>query len=204
VAGTLALDLLAALHALGSTPLAREGGRLLLSEEAPEEAAHALRPFKPALLNALEDGEEVEASRLLSSPYRLAALLAHALGVEGLAVATLYARGEDEPHRYLAPTGNLTPHLAWAERNLPPPRRVHLAPASGEWTLDLQEGWGVALEAPLPCPQVLVGAEAAIGDFLAALHEGTGYRGEVRLWRPGEGVLALPLEEALVEALAPF
>ena len=198
------LGLLAALHALGPTPLAREEGRLLLPGEAPEEGAQALRPFKAALLNALEDGEEVAASKLLASPYRLAALLAHALGVEAPVVLTIYARGEDEPRRYLTPKENLTPHLAWASRSLPPPRRLHLAPTTGGWTLDVREGWGAALEAPLPRPHVLAGAEGDIGSFLAALHEGTGYRGEVRLWRPGEGVLALPLEEALVEALAPF
>mgnify|MGYP000337583059 CR=1 FL=1 len=141
------LALLAALHALGPTPLAREEGRLLLPPALPGERLEGLRPFKRALLNALEDEEEVEASKLLSSPYRLAALLAHALGVEAPVVLTIYARGEAEPRRYLAPTGNLTPHLAWASRSLPPPRRLHLAPTTGGWALEVWEGWEVAVEA---------------------------------------------------------
>ena len=167
------LALLAALHALGRAPLAREGGKLLLSEEAPEEAAHALRPFKPALLNALEDGEEVAASRLLSSPYRLAALLAHALGVEGPIVLTLYWDGD--PRRYLAPPGNLAPHLAWASRSLPPPRRLHLAPTTGEWTLEVWEGWEVAVEA-LDSRHLL----------LLPAFEGHAWGEAARRWRRGE------------------
>gem|GEM_PF-556182 len=196
----MAMTPLALLHALHEHPALtfhRQGEGVKVIPAVPPEARPVLAHFRAALLRALEDGERLEARALLSSPYRLAALLAHALGVEGPVVATLYAKGEDEPRRYLAPPGNLTPHLAWAERNLPPPRRVHLAPTARGWALDVREGWEVAVEVPLPRPHVLAGAEAAMGGFLAALHEGTGYRGEVRLWRPGEGVLALPLKEAL-------
>ncbi len=60
-------------------------------------------------------------------------------------VLTLYE--EEKPRRYLAPQGNLTPHLAWAHRNLPPPHRLHLSPTTGEWGVDWREGWSVALEA---------------------------------------------------------
>jgi hypothetical protein len=143
----MALDLLHALHANPGLSLHRAGGRLGLAPTPPEEARITLAHFKPALLQALEDGEGVEARALLSSPFRLAALLAHALGVEAPLVLTTYAREGEDPRRYLAPLGNLTPYSAWASKNSPPPWRLHLSPTTGAWALDVWEGWEVALEA---------------------------------------------------------
>jgi hypothetical protein len=142
----MALDLLHALHENPSLNFHRAGGRLGLAPTPPEGARLTLARYKGALLQALEDGEGVEAQALFS-PFRLAALLAHALGVEAPLVLTLYAREGDEPRRYLVPLGNLTPYSAWANKSSPPPWRVHLSPTTGAWALDVWEGWEVALEA---------------------------------------------------------
>jgi hypothetical protein len=143
----MALDLLHALHTNPGLSLHRAGGRLGLAPTPPEEARLTLARFKPALLQALEDGERVEVRALLSSPFRLAALLAHALGVETPLVLTTYAREGDEPRRYLVPSGNLAPYSAWANKSLPPPWKLHLSPTTGAWALDLRGGWEVAVEA---------------------------------------------------------
>ncbi len=76
---------LALLHTLHENPalaFRRVGEALKVIPAVPPEARPVLAHFKAALLQALEDGEGVEARALLSSPFRLAALLAHALGVE--------------------------------------------------------------------------------------------------------------------------
>ncbi len=141
---------LALLHALHENPplaFRRVGEGLKAIPAVPPEARPVLARFKAALLQALEDGERVEARALLSSPFRLAALLAHALGVEAPLVLTTYAREGEDPRRYLVPLGNLTPYSAWASKNLPPPWRLHLSPTTGAWALDVWEGWEVAVEA---------------------------------------------------------
>ena len=175
------LALLHALHEHPALTFHRQGEGVRVVPGIPEGARPVLAHFKAALLRALEDGERLEAAALLASPFRLAALLAHALGVEAPVVLTIYARGEDEPRRYLAPPGNLAPHLAWASRSLPSPRRLHLAPTTGGWALEVWEGWEVAVEALdsrhlllLPALEARVWGEAA------------------RKWRRGE---APPLEE---------
>ncbi len=124
---------LALLHTLHENPgLAfRRVGEALRVIPAVPPGARVLAHFKAALLQALEDGERVEARALLSSPFRLAALLAHALGVEAPLVLTLYAREGETPRRYLVPLGNLTPYSAWAGKNSPPPWRLHLSPTTG-------------------------------------------------------------------------
>jgi hypothetical protein len=80
------LDILAALRALEALPLAREGGRLLLPEETPEEVFQAIRPHKARLLRALEDGEEVPARALLEDPRRRALLLLPEEGGKGVSL----------------------------------------------------------------------------------------------------------------------
>ncbi len=142
----MALDLLHALHENPGLSFHRAGGRLGLTPTPPEEARLTLANFKAALLQALEDGEGVEAQALLS-PFRLAALLAHALGVEAPLVLTTYAREGEDPRRYLVPLGNLAGHALWADRNLPPPHRLHLSPTTGAWALDVRGGWEVGVEA---------------------------------------------------------
>jgi hypothetical protein len=142
----MALDLLHALHENPGLSLHRAGGRLGLAPTPPEEARLTLARYKAALLQALEDGEGVEARALLSSPFRLAALLGHALGVEAPLALTLYAREGEDPRRYLVPLGNLTPHSAWASKSLPQPWRLHLSPTTGDWALGLRGGWEVAVE----------------------------------------------------------
>ncbi len=179
-----ALDLLRALHAHPSLTLHRVGEGLRVLPRVPEEARPVLSRHKTALLQGLEEGERVEARALLSSPFRLGAFLAHALGVEGPLMLTLYEEGE--PRRYLAPGGNLAPHLAWADRNLPHPRRLHLSPTTGEWAVDWRDGWEMAVEALaggtrylllLPALEARAWLEGA-GKGLAP--------GELSVWRPGE------------------
>lgn len=180
----MALDLLHALHENSGLYLYRVRDRLGLAPNPPEEVQLTLSRHKPVLLRALEEGERVEAAVLLRNPHRLLALLAHALGVESALWLTLY--GEGDPRRYLVPPGNTTPYLAWAARNLPHPRRLHLGPTTGEWAVDWWEGWEVGLEARaggtryllfLPALEAQAWLEAA-GKGLV-LHE-------VSVWRPGE------------------
>ncbi|MGC8875693.1 hypothetical protein [Thermus sp.] len=190
-------DLLHTLHRHPTLAFRREGEALRVIPAAPPEARPVLAHFKPALLHALGGGERVEASRLLSSPFRLLALLAHALGVERGAVLTLW--GEEEPRRYLPPGENLAPHLAWADRNLPPPRRLHLAATSGGWSVDLVAGWEVAVEALAGRTRYLLllpGLEAR--GWLEAAGKGLVPPEELSVWRRGEAPsTARGWEEAL-------
>ncbi len=97
---------------------------------------------------------------------------------------TLY--GDGEPRRYLAPEENLTPHLAWADRNLPHPRRLHLSPTTGEWAVDWREGWEVAVEALAGSTRYLLLLPAPEArDWLEAAREGLVLH-EVVVWKPGE------------------
>jgi hypothetical protein len=183
----MALDLLHALHENPGLSLHRAGGRLGLAPTPPEEARLTLAHFKPALLQALEDGERVEARALLSSPFRLAALLAHALGVEGPLVLTLYAKAGDEPRRYLVPLGNLAGHALWADRNLPPPRRLHLSPTTGDWALDVREGWEVALEARMGgTALLLLYPEEGLRAYLQAAGKALVPPEGLSVWKRGE------------------
>jgi len=191
--------LLHTLHENPSLAFHRAGEGLRVIPAVPPEARPTLAHFKAALLQALEDGEGVPARALLSSPFRLAALLAHALGVEAPLVLTAYAREGEDPRRYLVPLGNLTPYSAWASKSLPPPWRVHLSPTTGAWALDVWEGWEVAVEALaggvhylliLPALEARAWLEAA-GKALVP-PEG------LRVWRRGEMPLtAKGWEEAL-------
>ncbi len=183
----MTLALLHTLHENPSLAFHRVGEGLKVIPAVPSEARPTLAHFKAALLQALEEGERVEARALLSSPFRLAALLAHALGVEAPLVLTLYAKEGDEPRRYLVPLGNLAGHALWANRNLPPPHRLHLSPTTGPWVLDVRGGWEVAVEALagrtrylllLPGPEARAWLEAA-GKALVS-PEG------LQVWRRGE------------------
>jgi hypothetical protein len=142
----MTLTLLHTLHENPSLAFRRVGEGLRVVPAVPPEARPVLARFKAALLQALEDGEGVEARALLS-PFRLLPLLAHALGVEAPLVLTTYAREDEDPRRYLVPPENLTAYSAWASKNSPPPRRLHLSPTTGGWALDVREGWAVAVEA---------------------------------------------------------
>ncbi|RTI33713.1 hypothetical protein CSW17_02295, partial [Thermus scotoductus] len=150
------------------------------------EARPALAHFKTALLQALEDGERVEARALLS-PWRVLPLLGHALGVEAPLVLTIYAREGDEPRRYLVPPGDLTPYSAWASKNSPPPWRLHLFPTTGGWALDVRGGWEVAVEALAGRTRYLLllpGPEARA--WLEAAGKGLVRPEELSVWRRGE------------------
>jgi len=201
-------DLLHALHEHPTLAFHRLEGGVKVLPRVPEEARPVLVHFKPAILRALEEGERVESSRLLSSPWRLAALLAHALGEEGPVWLTLYGKGE-EPRRYLAPRENLTAHLAWASRHLPAPRRLHLAPTTGGWVLDWREGWEVALEARVAGMRYLLLLSAPEAQtWLEAAGKGLAFPEEVRVWKPGKPPAtatgwkeAQSVLEALVEAI---
>jgi len=193
--------MIALLHTLHEKPglaFHRVGEALRVVPAVPPEARPTLARFKPALLQALEDGEGVEA-RVLLSPFRLAALLGHALGVEAPLVLTTYAREGEDPRRYLVPLGNLTPYSAWASKSLPPPRRLHLSPTTGAWALDVWEGWEVALEALAGRTRYLLLLPALeTRAWLEAAGKGLVRPKEVSVWRPGETPLtAKGWEEAL-------
>jgi hypothetical protein len=179
--------LLHTLHENPSLAFHRVGEGLRVVPAVPPEARPTLARFKGALLRALEDGERVEAQALLSSPFRLAALLAHALGVEGPLVLTLYAKAGDEPRRYLVPLGNLAGHALWADRNLPPPRRLHLSPTTGDWALDVRGGWEVAVEALAGGVHYLLLLPALEARaWLEAAGKGLVPPEGLRVWRRGE------------------
>jgi hypothetical protein len=179
--------LLYTLHENPSLAFHRVGEALKAIPAVPPEARPVLARFKPALLQALEDGEGVEAQALLSFPFRLAALLAHALGVEGPLVLTLYAKAGDEPRRYLVPLGNLAGHALWADRNLPPPRRLHLSPTTGAWALDLWGGWEVALEARMGgTALLLLYPEGGLRVYLQAAGKALVPPEGLSVWRRGE------------------
>ncbi len=178
--------LLHALHENPSLAFHRVGEGLRVVPAVPPEARPVLARFKAALLQALEDGEGVEARALLSSPFRLAALLAHALGVEAPLVLTLYAREGEDPRRYLVPLGNLTPYSAWAGKSLPPPWRLHLSPTTGAWALDLWEGWEVALEARMGGTALfLLYPEGGVRAYLQAAGKALVPPEGVSVWRRG-------------------
>jgi hypothetical protein len=182
----MTLALLHTLHENPSLAFHRVGEALKVVPAVPPEARPTLAHFKAALLQALEDGERVEARALLS-PWRALPLLGHALGGEAPLVLTLYAREGEDPRRYLVPPGNLTGYALWADRNLPPPRRLHLSPTTGDWALDVREGWEVAVEALargtrylllLPAPEARAWLEAA--------GKGLVHPKELSVWRRGE------------------
>jgi hypothetical protein len=207
----MTLTLLHTLHENPSLAFRRVGEGLRVVPAVPPEARPVLARFKAALLQALEDGERVEARALLS-PFRLAALLGHALGVEAPLVLTLYAREGEDPRRYLVPLGNLAGHALWADRNLPPPRRLHLSPTTGDWALDVRGGWEVAVEAMAGGVHYLLLLPALEARaWLEAAGKGLVPPEELRVWRRGEKPFtARGWEEALAligevngEALAP-
>ena len=179
--------LLHTLHENPSLAFHRVGEGLRVVPAVPPEARPTLAHFKPALLQALEDGERVEARALLSSPFRLAALLGHALGVEAPLVLTTYAREGDEPRRYLVPLGNLAPYSAWASKNSPPPWRLHLSPTTGGWALDVWEGWEVALEARMGgTALLLLYPEGGLRAYLQAAGKALVPPEGLSVWRRGE------------------
>jgi hypothetical protein len=182
----MTLALLHTLHENSSLAFRRVGEALKVIPAVPPEARPVLARFKPALLQALEDGERVEARALLS-PWRVLPLLGHALGVEAPLVLTIYAREGDEPRRYLVPPENLTAYSAWASKNSPPPWRLHLSPTTGGWALDLREGWAVAVEALAGRTRYLLllpGPEARA--WLEAAGKGLVRPEELSVWRRGE------------------
>jgi len=179
--------LLHTLHENPSLTFHRVGEALRVIPAVPPEARPTLAHFKGALLQALEDGEGVEARALLSSPFRLLPLLGHALGVEGPLVLTIYAREGDEPRRYLVPLGNLAPYSAWASKNSPPPWRLHLSPTTGAWALDVWEGWEVAVEARMGgTALLLLYPERGLRDYLKAAGKGLVRPEELSVWRRGK------------------
>jgi hypothetical protein len=200
----MTLALLHTLHENPSLAFRRVGEALKVIPAVPPEARPVLAHFKAALLQALEDGERVEAQALLS-PWRALPLLGHALGVEAPLVLTIYAREGEEPRRYLVPMGNLTPHSAWANKSLPPPRRLHLCPTTGGWALDVRGGWEVAVEALagrtrylliLPALEARAWLEAPGKGLFRPEGVSVWRRGETPLTAKGWGEALARLEEA--------
>ncbi|MGC8905654.1 hypothetical protein [Thermus sp.] len=181
---------LALLHALHENPgltLHRVGEGVKVLPAVPEEARPVLAHFKPALLQALEDGERVEASRLLSSPFRLLALLAHALGVEAPLVLTLYGKEGEPPRRYPVPPENIALHLRRAELDLTPPRRLHLAAVDGRWTVDLVAGWEGVLEVGVgDTALLLLSPEEGLRGYLQAAARALLPPEKLNIWRRGK------------------
>jgi hypothetical protein len=179
--------LLHTLHENPSLAFHRVGEGLRVVPAVPPEARPTLAHFKAALLRALEDGEGVKAQALLSSPFRLAALLAHALGVEAPLVLTTYAREGEDPRRYLVPLGHLTPYSAWASKNSPLPWRLHLSPTTGAWALDLRGGWEVAIEARMGgTALLLLYPEEGLRAYLQAAGKALVPPEGLQVWRRGE------------------
>jgi hypothetical protein len=182
----MTLALLHTLHENPSLAFRRVGEALKVIPAVPPEARPVLAHFKAALLQALEDGERVEARALLS-PWRALPLLGHALGVEASLVLTIYAKEGDEPRRYLVPPEKLTAYSAWASKNSPPPWELHLSPTTGGWALDVREGWEVAVEALAGRTRYLLllpGLEARA--WLEAAGKGLFRPEELSVWRRGE------------------
>jgi len=199
----MTLALLHTLHENPSLAFRRVGEGLKVIPAVPPEARPTLAHFKGALLQALEDGERVEARALLS-PWRALPLLGHALGVEAPLVLTIYAKESDEPRRYLVPPEKLTAYSAWASKNSPPPRRLHLSPTTGGWALDLRGGWEVAVEALagrtrylllLPGPEARAWLEAAGKGLVRPKGLGVWRRGETPFTARGWEEALARLEE---------
>jgi hypothetical protein len=182
----MTLALLHTLHENPSLAFRRVGEALKVIPAVPPEARPVMAHFKAALLQALEDGERVEAQALLS-PWRVLPLLGHALGVEASLVLTLYAREGEDPRRYLVPPGDLTPYSAWASKNSPPPWRLHLSPTTGGWAVDVRRGWEVALEARMGgTALLLLYPEEGLREYLQAAGKGLVRPEELSVWRRGE------------------
>jgi len=125
------------LEALWDKELKREGEAVLITPPPGPEELELLRPLKPGLLAALEDGESL-AGEELWEPYRLAAFLVGLFPPpEGPVELAVYRPGRPG-ERVVAPPGNLVPHLRWRARNLPAPERLWLGATSGKWTVDLE------------------------------------------------------------------
>jgi len=100
------------------------------------EASEEVIPLNGAPL--LEEGGTIQGDDLLGSLHLLAALLAAQGGLPPMAWLTCYYLDRPEPERVLVPGPNLLPSLLWRARNLPEPRRVHLAATDGGLILDLE------------------------------------------------------------------
>jgi hypothetical protein len=88
------------------------------------------------------------------------------------------------------PLGNLTPHSAWANKSLPPPRRLHLSPTTGDWALDVRGGWEVAVEALAGRTRYLLILPALEARaWLEAPGKGLFRPEGVSVWRRGETLL---------------
>jgi hypothetical protein len=91
----MTLALLHTLHENPSLAFRRVGEGLKVIPAVPPEARPVLAHFKAALLQALEDGERVEARALLSSPFRL---LPHAAEGEGGVLVQGVEEGKGHSH----------------------------------------------------------------------------------------------------------
>ena len=115
----------------------REGSRVVFSPAPPPEHRPILGAWKAALPHALEEGERLPARELLRLE-RLACIVAPLGELPPMTWATFYYQDRTEPERVLVPGPNLLPSLLWRARNLPEPRRVHLAATDGGLILDLE------------------------------------------------------------------
>jgi len=115
----------------------REGSRVVFSPAPPPEHRPILGAWKAALPHALEEGERLPARELLRLE-RLACIVAPLGELPPMTWATFYYQDRTEPERVLVPGPNLLPSLLWRARNLPEPRRVHLAATDASFLLDLE------------------------------------------------------------------
>ena len=148
------LDLLSGLYRHPHLTFFRARERIKVLPGVPESLRPLLNRYKGALVWALEEGEKVQASRFLEEPYRLVCLAAHTFPLE-VPVTLTFFYGRDV-RRYLAPVGNLSGYLLWAERNLPPPHRMHFSSTTGKWTLEWKKEWKVVVEVQVRNKQYLL------------------------------------------------
>jgi len=147
---------LAALALLQGREIRRQGERLGITPPLGAEEVGAVKPLKPALLAAVEDGEALAGEEVLANPYRLAAVLLALYPLEGLLEGVSFQPGKTE--RVLAP--NPQPALRWHARNRPKPERLHLGPPQGRWLLEIE-----------PPAQALLVARSRLGLEVLALSE---------------------------------
>jgi len=153
----MGLPVIRPLALLEGRKIRKEGDLLAVTPPLGPERREALRPLKPGLLAALEDGEVLAGEELLGNPFRLAALLLALFPPpEGLLAVAIFRPGRVE--HVLAP--NPLPALRWCARTAPPPKRLHLGHPLGRWTLDLR-----------PPVQTLLVARGAVGLEVLAYSE---------------------------------
>ncbi|WP_234554981.1 hypothetical protein [Thermus caliditerrae] len=174
---------LSTLALLRGRTLAREGEKLLVRPAPSPEEARALASLKRPLLALLEEGDPLQGDDLLANLHLLAAILAAKEGIPPLTWATFYYEPRPEPERVLAPQESLLPHLRWRGRNLPEPRRVHLAATDGRLILDLKAPLEAFLRTEGEALELFAWPEWRMREYLWAAARGRAPQQAALEWR---------------------